>query len=141
MERPAEVAEPGRPALPLTCSLQPVRPPALRPARQDTPPKRHLITPVPGQLESQNPRRGHNPGKIRREKGPSIPAPKWGYHGLRPIRFPEGKPSSIFILSLITCTVTHFIAAFKSSCFLNLISFYVIILGKLSVCCASRIFY
>uniref|UniRef100_G1PNG0 PDZ domain-containing protein n=1 Tax=Myotis lucifugus TaxID=59463 RepID=G1PNG0_MYOLU len=35
-----------------------VRPPALRPARQDTPPKRHLITPVPGQSESQGRGRG-----------------------------------------------------------------------------------
>uniref|UniRef100_G3UGK4 PDZ domain-containing protein n=1 Tax=Loxodonta africana TaxID=9785 RepID=G3UGK4_LOXAF len=41
-----------------------VRPPALRPAQQDTPPKRHLITPVPGQSEFQGLGRGHNPRGI-----------------------------------------------------------------------------
>lgn len=47
-------------APPLTGSPLPVvRPPALRPARQDTPPKRHLITPVPGQSESRSRGRGH----------------------------------------------------------------------------------
>nr|XP_033698281.1 PDZ domain-containing protein 7 [Tursiops truncatus] len=43
---------------------QAVWPPALRPARQDTPPKRHLITPVPGQSESQSPGRGHTLGGL-----------------------------------------------------------------------------
>jgi hypothetical protein len=42
-------------------TLRPVRPPALRPARQDTPPKRHLITPVPGQSRVPEHREGTQP--------------------------------------------------------------------------------
>lgn len=55
----------GVPGLCLTCApFQPVRPSALRPTRQDTPPKRHLITPVPGQSESHNLGERDSPGDI-----------------------------------------------------------------------------
>ena len=52
-----------------------VGPSALRPTRQDTPPKRHLITPVPGQSESYNLGKGDNPGDIGtgRTGLPSLP--------------------------------------------------------------------
>ncbi|XP_027623197.1 PDZ domain-containing protein 7-like [Tupaia chinensis] len=59
-----------------------VRPPALRSTRQDTPPKRHLITPVPGKSESQRPGRGHNLGESKeRRKGLFSPAPPKGHCG------------------------------------------------------------
>lgn len=60
-----------------------VRPPALRPARQDTPPKRHLITPVPGQSESQRWGRGHIPGVLGKGEWVFHPCPHIGCHGFR----------------------------------------------------------
>lgn len=61
-------------ALPLMGSPLPtVRPPALRPARQDTPPKRHLVTPVPGQSESGSLGRGHTVGVLGRMSLLSLP--------------------------------------------------------------------
>lgn len=71
-------------ALFLTCSpLQPVRPPALRPTRQDTLPKRHLITPVPGQSESQSTGRGHTPGGLGQGKWALHPCSHIGLRGFR----------------------------------------------------------
>lgn len=137
---------PGRGPLPLTCSsLQLVRPPALRPARQDTPPKRHLITPVPGQSESQSSGRGHTSGGLGKGERAFCPCPMHvespGFRttcgSLKEILCPPGP----FLSHPLTAyTIIYLIIDFKLTHLLNLVSFYAVISEKLPVWCASRVF-
>ncbi|XP_073858619.1 PDZ domain-containing protein 7 isoform X18 [Macaca fascicularis] len=74
-----------------------VRPPALRPARQDTPPKRHLITPVPDSrggfylLPVNGFPEEEDDGELRERLGglkvsPSASAPRHPHKGIPPLQ-------------------------------------------------------
>ncbi|XP_026263714.2 PDZ domain-containing protein 7 isoform X1 [Urocitellus parryii] len=88
-----------------------VRPPALRPARQDTPPKRHLITPVPDSrggfyLLPMNGFSEEEDGELREQLGGlkvslSASAPHHPHQGIPPL---QDVPVDAFTPCRSTCT-------------------------------------
>ncbi|XP_055208731.2 PDZ domain-containing protein 7 isoform X1 [Gorilla gorilla gorilla] len=89
-----------------------VRPPALRPARQDTPPKRHLITPVPDSrggfylLPVNGFPEEEDDGELRERLGalkvsPSASAPRHPHKGIPPL---QDVPVDAFTPLRIACT-------------------------------------
>lgn len=116
----------------------------MRPARQDTPPKRHLITPVPGQSESRSLGRGHTPGVLGKGEPAFRPRPHIGFNGFRrpfgSLKEIPCPPEPRLSHPLTTCAMIYLIIGFKPTHFLNPVSFYAIIPEKLPVWCASHIF-